>query len=186
MKAVLAGPPNGKSGYTGWLPDSFPRHGEGRPEREPVEQLEARRQVRRELRRDDVARRSVQRAPIVRDAADAQRVDGEPQTELGVENCIRLRHGPEHHGAVVRGPRHLEAIEVERLLLRRRGASREEDAAGQEGKKRRLGGEPLLDSCHSYRRSGCLLRLRPPRSPDYGWEARARRILRCVARIPHG
>src|SRR5262249_47495544 len=92
------------------------------------------------------------------DVAQAERVDGEAQAELRIERRLLQRVGHEEDHAVLRRPRHLEAVEGKGLLVsvnlpsKAQGA---EPASHRENERKRA-----LTNCRALVRGGHSTSLR--------------------------
>src|SRR5208282_5390571 len=89
-------------------------------EDETVEELEADVRVGRELVRDDARGGLSERLLLGRDVGGVERVERLAERHLSKEDCVLARVRAKEDEAVVRRPRHLDAIEVKCRLLRLR------------------------------------------------------------------
>ncbi len=87
-------------------------------DRHPIEELEPRRQIGRQLGRDDVGCRRVLGGFVLGDVARAKGIQRKTERQLGVERRTLFRDRAEDHDAVVGGSWNFKPIEVKRLLLR--------------------------------------------------------------------
>ncbi len=158
-------------GINGGVARFSPRHRERGAQGEAIEQLEARRQIRRELGRDDVGRRRTDGADVVGDVARSQGVEGQPERRAArrrsrsaaspAGTSRRRRPGrpapPDDRGGT-------SAAEPRRNppRARRRSPPRREAPAW------RGTDAGLVPFVSSLRVPVCACGVRPPRSPGYG------------------